>query len=282
MPKDNPLESALDTPTTPSPSESGLDYKRHKLHRLWHFVRSSLVHLFASAPPETEIEEGRTARTGKALAGFLFSGSLAVTAGYVTNALQIAGVNSMTVTHFLLFFAWLTATAACWQWLKATRRLHTFRLTVISAVLLATIFVSIDRWVVGEKSSPKISNQELRLATANLIAQMRNYVVIKHLEENKQSDGYMQRMREAKTPEEEQKARDSFTNSRPVVTLNIEYSARFKSDAIFYRDEIRSRLPKMSPSRVTDHEYESPTNSIGLRYVIDDLEKLARSLPDTK
>ncbi|PKK81935.1 MAG: hypothetical protein CVT49_16340 [candidate division Zixibacteria bacterium HGW-Zixibacteria-1] len=57
------------------------------------------------------------------------------------------------------------------------------------------------------------------------------------------------------------------------------YNRNFKVETIIFRDEILSRLRNLNIARNQYADYESPVNPIGIGFVVDDLEKLAKLLP---
>jgi hypothetical protein len=129
-------------------------------------------------------------------------------------------------------------------------------------------------------ASSLLTNEELRTKTSNLISQMREFLNRIDQQSRDRSASYWQQMQQAKTEEERHKAWNEQT-SRLIrePSLNIEYGEKFKSDAIILRDEMLSRLPKDQKSIMAYSMYEYPINSIVLQMVIDDLDKLSKSLP---
>ena len=59
------------------------------------------------------------------------------------------------------------------------------------------------------------------------------------------------------------------------------YRQNFAPDAALLREELQRRLPKRLQSRNTPKLYSSPANVLSLEVVADDLELLAKSLPET-
>ncbi len=70
-------------------------------------------------------------------------------------------------------------------------------------------------------------------------------------------------------------------NSLTVSTnAQFEYSNKYKTDAIVLRDEILSRLPLLDRRDSTDSMYQFANNANGLFVVADDLETIAKKLPN--
>ncbi|MBJ6799025.1 hypothetical protein [Geomonas propionica] len=126
-----------------------------------------------------------------------------------------------------------------------------------------------------------LNNDQLKKEVLNLVEKMRNYLERKHLQDQTKSDYYFNKMREAKTEGERQLIWDTQTHDSQTSTpLNFEYSEKFKADATLIHDELLKRLPSEPKDRPGMRaDYEHPTNPIGLNMLIDDLERLAKSLP---
>jgi hypothetical protein len=59
------------------------------------------------------------------------------------------------------------------------------------------------------------------------------------------------------------------------------YRQNFAPNAALLRDELQRRLPKRLQSRDTLKLYSTPANVLSLEVIADDLELLAKSLPET-
>jgi hypothetical protein len=60
-----------------------------------------------------------------------------------------------------------------------------------------------------------------------------------------------------------------------------DYRQNYASDAALLRDELQRRLPKDLQRRDLPKLYSNPTNVLALELIADDLELLAKSLPET-
>ena len=60
-----------------------------------------------------------------------------------------------------------------------------------------------------------------------------------------------------------------------------DYRQNFASDAALLREELQRRLPKSLQRRDMPKLYSSPANVLALEVIADDLELLAKSLPET-
>ncbi len=124
-----------------------------------------------------------------------------------------------------------------------------------------------------------MTNQELKTKTNEVIPKMRSYLEQIEQQNNARHNIYRQKQINANSDEESKKLFTEYTSRENLIpSLNSEYSQKFQSDAILLRDEIASRLPKDKGSSVP-LDYEHPTNPIGLRLVINDLERMNNLLP---
>jgi hypothetical protein len=60
-----------------------------------------------------------------------------------------------------------------------------------------------------------------------------------------------------------------------------DYQQKFLADSISLRDELSRRLPKRLRRPDTSNLYKNPPNVLAIEAIADDLELLAKSLPDT-
>ncbi len=124
-----------------------------------------------------------------------------------------------------------------------------------------------------------MTNQELKTKTSEIIPKMRSYLEQREQQDNVRESIYRQKQINAKSNEEKNELFAEYTSRINLIpNLNSEYSEKFQSDAILLRDEIASRLPKDKGSSVP-LDYEHPTNPIGLKLVINDLERMNNLLP---
>lgn len=130
-------------------------------------------------------------------------------------------------------------------------------------------------------SYSKLTNKELKTKAVNLIYQMREYLSKKTIEENK----YKAIMCEAfwKSKSNEQKDKIVAASFEPIIQLKssnmLEYAEKFQTKAILIRDELLSRLPKNQKDNTYYKLYPYVSNPSLLKMVIDDLERLSKSLP---
>lgn len=109
---------------------------------------------------------------------------------------------------------------------------------------------------------------------------MRMYVQQKNSIDANRREYFSQLMLQAKTREEQDRIWNmEMRESTTSAPLNSEYGALFKAEAVLLHDELLRRLPNEPKDRRRLADYEHPTNPIGLNVVIDDLDRLAKSLP---
>jgi hypothetical protein len=134
----------------------------------------------------------------------------------------------------------------------------------------------------NKTSYSKLTNRELKSKASNLIYQMREFLSIKAKEENEYHSYISRKFWQAKSNEERDKivsvAIPSSITSKSAI--NIEYGKKYQTDVILQRDEFLLRLPKDYKNNGAYNFYLYLSNSFGLKMVIDDLERLSKSLPD--
>lgn len=118
----------------------------------------------------------------------------------------------------------------------------------------------------------RLSNRQLKDSTLRLVVEMRSFL-------GNERSGFDSILYSYKGPPSNWNEYTSAL-SRVSTHTNLEYDRRFKVESILLRDELLSRLPKQPRDQYLAVMYEHPTNFIGMGEVIDDLEKLAKSLPD--
>jgi hypothetical protein len=128
----------------------------------------------------------------------------------------------------------------------------------------------------------QLSNWDLKQRALNTVAQIRAF-----LEEIRLNDTLLTTNRpryEGMTEEEKDMAWQQETTKLLLesVKANSQYDSKFKVDTILLRDELLSRLPTEAKNEMEYRTYEHPTNPIGMGIVADDLERLAKSIPDSK
>jgi len=130
----------------------------------------------------------------------------------------------------------------------------------------------------------QLSNQQLAVTALTFVGRLRDTLFQREREDRELNNAqYLER---AATGDEEQSTegwRRYIKRSDELRAQFIhEYSSRYKVEAILLRDEMLARLSNQlnfSRKEFIEHTYEYPPSPYEMRDVVDDLEKLARSLP---
>jgi hypothetical protein len=133
---------------------------------------------------------------------------------------------------------------------------------------------------VKQTAYSRLDDRELKSEVTKLILKINLYLEKKKNQDAKQAEFFKQQMQDAKTEQEKKLVLEAETHhatSQP--SIDSEYKERFRSDAVLLRDELLSRLPR-DAKKDRRYMYEHPGNTIGMQKIIDDLDMLAKSLPD--
>ncbi len=130
-------------------------------------------------------------------------------------------------------------------------------------------------------SFARLSNLELIQKSSQIFGQVRQLLSSYHQSEINNRQAYDNLRLTANTEVEKNKLWNDYgsQSSRISAELMQQYDSKFKTDAILLRDEILSRLPKVTREDHVNSMYDHPTNPIGIEMVVSDLEKLTKSLP---
>ena len=85
------------------------------------------------------------------------------------------------------------------------------------------------------------------------------------------------------TKEERKRQRDEWVRKSNAThdSFMRQYKEKYWADAILLRNELYRRLPKNLQQPQLSGLYQYPTNPLGVEAVADNLELLAKSLPDS-
>lgn len=126
-----------------------------------------------------------------------------------------------------------------------------------------------------------MSNKELRNKTLEVVSSIRGY-----LEKIKNEDMRLfflqsQEMQSTKNKAEQHQLwlKQTKKSSQNSLEQKLYYSRNFQTDTILLRDEILTRLPKGSKDNKLDIHYEHYTNQLSMTFMVNDLERIAKSLP---
>lgn len=127
-------------------------------------------------------------------------------------------------------------------------------------------------------SYERLTNQELAQRSTRLAERVRSLASRHHSEFNRLTSaplgGTTEEMNEAFQARSTQLAQAHFD-------LMGEYESKYKAEAILLHSEMVSRIParRTQPSRATHSLFDHPTNGLGLEDVAQELDLLARELP---
>lgn len=129
----------------------------------------------------------------------------------------------------------------------------------------------------------RLTNAELKGRVLKTVEEMRAFLAQFQARQHEQLFGDGWRMKAVEMTEEERRdawARQTQAFARESFRINAEWDTKFKVDSIILRDELLARVPAEAKNEREYRTYEHPTNAIGMQVVADDLERLAKVLPD--
>jgi len=135
----------------------------------------------------------------------------------------------------------------------------------------------------GQTVYSNTSNKELKPRVMRLVKDIRELVY----DHKKQDDELLatvdKRDRADATKEERKRLRDEWVSKSNAThdSFMRQYKEKYWADAILYRNELLRRLPKSLQQPQLSGIYQYPTNLLGVEAVADNLELLAKSLPDS-
>lgn len=126
-----------------------------------------------------------------------------------------------------------------------------------------------------------MSNKELRDKALEVVSSIRDYFEKIENEDRRLSSLQYQEMQSAKTEAERQQVWSKYTNklTQKSSEQQLYYSRTFQTDTILLRDEILTRLPKGNKDNKVYNHYEYPINQLCMTDVVNNLERIAKSLP---
>ena len=127
------------------------------------------------------------------------------------------------------------------------------------------------------------SNKELKPQVIRLVNDIRQLVYA-----YKKKDGELlatsdKRDRDDISKEERKRAREQWIKESDAShdAVMRQYKEKYWADAILLRNELLRRLPKNVRQPQLTAVYQYPTNVLGVEVIADNLELLAKSLPDS-
>lgn len=159
------------------------------------------------------------------------------------------------------------------------------RLNVIIIVILCAAFTSVTVASPASDSGArysKVPNRELKSRALMLVKSIRELVHSYAKNDRNLSVDFDAEYLATRTTER-QALRDQWRKKMDAAqdaSLRA-YQRDFASEATQLREELQRRLPKGLERRDLAKLYANPPNVLGLEVIVDDLELLSKSLPDT-
>ena len=127
----------------------------------------------------------------------------------------------------------------------------------------------------------KLSNKELKSRALTVVKAVRKLVYSYNEKDRDLTNDFDADYLATRTTER-QSLRDQWRKKIGDLQASSvrDYQQNFASDATLLREELQNRLPKRLQRRDMPKVYSSPTNVVALEVIADDLELLAKSLPE--
>jgi hypothetical protein len=128
----------------------------------------------------------------------------------------------------------------------------------------------------------KLSNKELKNRAMIVVKAVRNLVQSYNDKDRDLTDGFDAEYLATRTTER-QSLRDQWRKKVDDAQASSmrDYRQNFASDATVLREELQRRLPKSLRRQDRQKVYSNPENVLAVEAIADELELLAKSLPDT-
>ena|SRR5215831_1105224 len=129
----------------------------------------------------------------------------------------------------------------------------------------------------------KTSNKELKEKTFSLVKSIRALVDSYNQKDRALMAEYDKKNRPEIRTDERKTIREQWLKDSDALhdSSMRTYRDNYWSDAILLRNEIYRRLPKKLDQKDLAPIYQNPTNVLGIQLIADNLELIAKSLPDS-
>jgi hypothetical protein len=157
-----------------------------------------------------------------------------------------------------------------------------FLLFVIIAAVTAIATAGRTVSFAAAEKYARVSNKELQSQALRLVKNLRDIAYSYNKKDKELLVEYNANYLATRTTER-QAVRDQWRKkSEEVLRSSVrDYQQKFLADSISLRDELSRRLPKRLRRPDTSNLYKNPPNVLAIEAIADDLELLAKSLPDT-
>jgi len=135
----------------------------------------------------------------------------------------------------------------------------------------------------GQTVFSNTSNKELKPRVVRLVKDIRQLVYAYKTQDDELLATVDKRDRADAIKEERKRLRDEWVRKSNAThdSFMRQYKEKYWADAILYRNELLRRLPKTLQQPQLSGLYQYPTNLLGVEAVADNLELLAKSLPES-
>ena len=139
------------------------------------------------------------------------------------------------------------------------------------------------RYANGAESYAKDSNRELQRKALALVKNIRNLVYTYNKKDKALTDEYQSEYLATRTTERQALTQRWRAKSDEAFQTSLrDYQKNFSPECTRIRDELQKRLPKRLQRPNARSLYTNPSNVLALDVIGDDLELLAKSLPDSE
>ena len=127
-----------------------------------------------------------------------------------------------------------------------------------------------------------IPNKELTVRVTRLVKNIRELVYAHRKQDGDLLAVFDKRNTTSTTINDRKRVREQWISESDAAhdSYMREYKEKYWADAILLRNELHRRLPAKLRQRELSSIYQYPTNLLGVEVIADNLELLAKSLPD--
>ena len=128
-----------------------------------------------------------------------------------------------------------------------------------------------------------LTNKELKARVSSLVKDVRAMVYAHKKKDVQLLAGFDKSNRPETPPSERKRLKEQWIRESDNThdLFMREYKEKYWADAILFRNELQRRLPKNLRQPQLSGIYQYPTNILGVEAIADNLELLAKSLPDS-
>jgi hypothetical protein len=170
---------------------------------------------------------------------------------------------------------------------RSVRERKSYLFFVFAGVVMIGALVLVAVMMTGATPERTIysntSNNELKARVSRLVKDIREFVYAHRNRDRELLDAFERKSRPEPRIDERKKLREQWIRESDVAhdSLMRAYKEKYWADAILLRSELHRRLGKVLRESQQGGIYQHPTNVLGVEAIADNLELLARSLPDS-